>query len=412
MIQECQCATAGYCHRMQRLMSPSLHRACKNNPAFRLSMESRVNGVVVHSQPKPPEPKGGPGTELKLLLQELGLTEEQGCGCDTHAAQMDAWGVEGCHEHKDEIRQWLNEARGKTRMGKKLKAMVNMTIRGLYLSPYDPIGNLIDEAIRRASGEPRPEQPRIARPHYKLRWAYGVTTVRERLKDLLPKTLHSLSLAGFDQPRLFIDGEKDATDWQHFGLETSIRDPKIKTFGNWWLAAVELLVRYPEYDRYAIFQDDFVTYRNLRSYLEISPYPEDGYCNLYSMPSNEDLVPPNYVGWYQSRTLNPGSFWQTGRGAVALVFDRKAIVTVLQHQHMIEKQLTPDHRDRKVDGAIVTALNKAGFREYVHKPSLVQHLGIVSSMRSKPQKMSATFRGEDYDALELAATRFTQQVAS
>jgi hypothetical protein len=54
------------------------------------------------------------------------------------------------------------------------------------------------------------------------------------------------------------------------------------------------------------------------------------------------------------------------------------------------------------DGAIVEAMNAAGWREYIHCPSLLLHLGTrQSSMGSRNAAPAATFRGEDFDALEL-----------
>lgn len=235
---------------------------------------------------------------------------------------------------------------------------------------------------------------------YRLKWSYGVTTVPSRRGDLLPRTLASLGEGGFDRPRLFVDGERDGRGWVNdFNLEVTCHYPNLRTFGNWVTTLWELYIREPLADRYAIFQDDFVTYRNLRGYLEAVSYPERGYLNLYTFPSNQGIVPAvgqtgrRYVGWYESN--------QNGRGAVALVFSREAVTTLLQTEHMV---LRPQHADRghkSVDGAVVTALKKAGWKEYVHNPSLVQHTGEVSSMGNKKHPLAESFRGEGFDAMGL-----------
>jgi hypothetical protein len=50
----------------------------------------------------------------------------------------------------------------------------------------------------------------------------------------------------------------------------------------------------------------------------------------------------------------------------------------------------------------VTAANLAGFREYVHVPSLVEHTGIMSSMDNGHWTQKAVeFPGEDFDCMEL-----------
>ena len=235
-----------------------------------------------------------------------------------------------------------------------------------------------------------------------MRWAYGVTTVPERFNALLPRTLKSLNVAGFPEPHLFIDGglgmDKD---------NVTYRWPRIKTFGNWSLGLWELMIRHPEADRYAMFQDDFVTYKNLRQYLERVPYPEKGYQNLYTFPSNQELAPKDRTGWYESREMTDCSPYedgrrsQTHRGAVALVFSKEAVITLFTSRHFVMKPLDVANPWKKIDGCIGTALNKEGWREFVHSPSLVQHTGEVSTMDNNPHLQATSFRGEDFDALEL-----------
>lgn len=226
-----------------------------------------------------------------------------------------------------------------------------------------------------------------------MNWAYGVTTVPERKNDLLPHTLESLRMAGFDKPRLFVDGIKEAGDYARIGLEVTTRHPQIRTFANWCLALGELYLREPTADRYAIFQDDFVTYRNLRQYLEKVPYPDKGYINLYTMPRNQALCPVNHTGFYLSNQL--------GKGAVGLVFSNEAVLTLLGQYHMLQKPKDSKRGWKSLDGAIVTAMKLAGWKEYVHSPSLLQHTGITSSMKNRQQPLAESFKGEDFDALEL-----------
>ena len=56
---------------------------------------------------------------------------------------------------------------------------------------------------------------------------------------------------------------------------------------------------------------------------------------------------------------------------------------------------------RAIDGGIVTAMKKSGWKEYVHNPSLVQHIGDISTLGNKPHAKSVTFLGEDFDANNL-----------
>jgi len=242
-----------------------------------------------------------------------------------------------------------------------------------------------------------------------LKWAYGVTTVPERRGELLPRTLASLKSAGFDSPRLFVDGDKDVMSWEReFGLEVTTRHPVIRPFGNWVLALAEIYIREPNAERYAIFQDDLVTYRNLRAYLDRCSFPETGYWNLYTMPSNQGLA--DGEGWYLS--------YQHGRGAVGLVFSREGVQTLLsQRENIIDRPVHPTRGWRAIDGGVVDAYKKIGWKEYVHNPTLLQHTGIITSMDKRKNQVehdpnfhrqrvaedwqAISFRGEDFDALTL-----------
>lgn len=255
-----------------------------------------------------------------------------------------------------------------------------------------------------------------------MRWSYGVTTVPSRLGNLLPKTLRSLRGAGFDRPRLFVDGVRpeDAPAYAVLGgegkeLEVTTRYPKVRVHGNWVLSIYELFLRDPTADRYALFQDDLLAVKNLRTYLECSPYPERGYLNLYTAPSNQKLA--DGEGWYESH--------QHGRGALALIFSRPALLTLLASDHLLTRPLHPIRGWRCVDGGVIESMKKvkaedgtkAPWREWVHNPSLVYHTGHVSSFDKNKRSLGesdsfnpytwpeyylqSSFPGEDFDAESL-----------
>lgn len=235
-----------------------------------------------------------------------------------------------------------------------------------------------------------------------LTWAYGVTTVPSRRNTLFPRTLKSLEDAGFDSPRVFLDG---ANHQDGMSYETEFRLPvttrtggNVRTAGNWVLSLYELYVRDPHADRYAMFQDDLVTCRGLRTYLDHAPYPTDGYLNLYTFPQNQSLRPkdPDWRGGFY-----PGN--QLGKGAVALVFDRDCVVRLLASEHLAVRPQDQARGHKSIDGGIVTALKKAGKKEYVHDPSLVQHTGLQSSMGNRQQPLAPSFPGETWDATSLLA---------
>lgn len=249
-----------------------------------------------------------------------------------------------------------------------------------------------------------------------LKWAVAVTTVPQRRDTLLPLTLASIKAAGFPDPRLCVDGTGSGFD--HFGLDVTYRTERIHLHGNWVLAAMELFIRDPHADRYGIFQDDFVVYRNTRQYLDQCLYPLTGYLNLTTFDgrpgsSNEKVVRDKPVGWYEADEMLAPKGYQAGRGAVALVFNRDALLVLLSSRHMIDRPIDQTLlKDSKlfrgqhlVDGGVVWAMNKAGWREYVHNPSLVCHTGgDASTMGHGKYKLPQTWRGDDFDALSLLDT--------
>ena len=232
---------------------------------------------------------------------------------------------------------------------------------------------------------------------------HGLTTVQERRGDLLPRTLASLRAGGFDKPHLFVDCDSDSASWKReFGLEVTARSERVRTAGNWVLALYELYYLDPGADRYLVTQDDLVTCRNLRSYLERVPYPEKGYENLYTFRANETMIVGKPVGWHLGYPLNSGpEGFQKGLGAVALVFSKEAVITLLKAEHLVDRPQDTGRGWKAIDGGIVTAMNKAGWHEWIHSPSLVQHTGDVSSMGNRPHALAESFRGEDFDALSL-----------
>lgn len=243
-------------------------------------------------------------------------------------------------------------------------------------------------------------------------WQYGLTTIPSRLSDGTAKrTLDSLARAGFDRPHLFVDGgvPDDARGWVG-AYDVNQRSCPVRTAGNWVLSLFELWMRDGKADRYALFQDDFVTYPGLREYLDTCSYPEKGYWNLYTFPRNQLLAPKNDAGgtvdgWFLANQL--------GKGAVALVFDGPAVRTLLGQEYLVDRFLSTEtdarsrggrRCDRSIDGGIVEAMKRKGYQEWCHSPSLVQHTGLVSSMGNHNQQLAESFRGEGWDARTMIKT--------
>ena len=52
----------------------------------------------------------GPGCQLRRSLAWWGIRDDGKCGCDSFAAQMDAWGPDECFRRIEEIVEHLREA--------------------------------------------------------------------------------------------------------------------------------------------------------------------------------------------------------------------------------------------------------------------------------------------------------------
>jgi hypothetical protein len=252
--------------------------------------------------------------------------------------------------------------------------------------------------------------PRPAGAPGRLLWAAGVTTCAARLDTLLPRTLASLAAGGFPAPRLFADGVGHARAAEleaRTGRPVTARDPAVRTAGSWVLALYELYLREPAAARYAVFQDDVEVLANVRQYLERVPYPPKSYLNLITHLDSEAAVAGRPVGWHEGallRThppqLHHGRPSQKGQGAVALVFDRAAVVELLSSRHLAARPRDTQRGWRRIDGGVVESMNRAGWREMVHQPSLARHLGARSSIGNPPFAAARTYR-EGADALDL-----------
>jgi hypothetical protein len=216
--------------------------------------------------------------------------------------------------------------------------------------------------------------------------------------------MKSLANGGFPAKdiTLFVDGCKDSQSYERefkcgvvsrstpvHSTHTEGRGPA----GNWILSMHELYLREPYADRFIMFQDDLLCYKNLRTYLEISTKGVKGhYWNLYTHPPPRQSAPPDKSrhGWFESN--------QMGRGAVGLMFDRQGVMQLLSCYRFTERSLDLHRGHRNVDGGILETMKKANFKELVHHPSLTQHIGTVSSFGNKPQAQALHWMGEDHDA--------------
>jgi len=172
MDGSCTCLGPGYCERFNRQQGDLAHKICSNTrvppcsenyrAAYLRQWEADKDGTQVRHESTPaparvPEKhaildRRGPGTELVRILASLGITIMVDCPCKVRAAQMNAWGIDGCREHFNEIVGWLREGQAFWGWKEKLAAAFSATVSRLAfrLNPLDPFPGLVEEAISRA----------------------------------------------------------------------------------------------------------------------------------------------------------------------------------------------------------------------------------------------------------------------
>ncbi len=216
-----------------------------------------------------------------------------------------------------------------------------------------------------------------------MKWAYGVTTVPERIGTLLPQTLASLAAAGFDRPVLFVDGQITG-----YGDHEVVCHPRVGQMRN-WMHALFYLFTTKDADRYAIFEDDVLACRQLREYLERFPAGKV-YWNLITLDENH-VFTQDVPGWHESNQL--------GRSACGLVFDRSTVDCLLRMERFVRG---PGNGETMSDAVVIGTLKSLGYKELVHYPSLLQHVGLESTLGNSIGRVSA-FVSEDVDLLSVPA---------
>ena len=245
--------------------------------------------------------------------------------------------------------------------------------------------------------------PKYDTPWVPGRWAAALTTVPSRATTLLPETLKAVTTAGI-QPVLYVDGlltaEQESVIRQTAGFDVTINQHRnIRTFANWYMAATDLYMTNPWAEHYLFLQDDLTCPKTLLQYLKSCRYPQNGYFNLYTFRENERVIEGKPPGWIEAYRSRQGH--QLGLGAVGLIFPHNALITLLTQKHMLTRKRDAVRGNHSLDGAIVEAMNQAGYTEYVHNPSLLQHTGEESSMGNAKHAKALSYRGDDFDLMTL-----------
>lgn len=220
-------------------------------------------------------------------------------------------------------------------------------------------------------------------------WAVGVTTA-PRHEPTLDLCLASMAAAGWTPPRLFMDGDVRLSA-AAAKLPRTERDPKIGAWPNYFLALGELVMRSPQADAFLLVQDDVVFFQHpsLRSFLESVLWPgsRPGLVSLFCSRAYTHQS----AGWHE---LPEALVW----GGQAIIYSRAAALALLADQEVVRHRLLPGATGlANIDGVIGQWAQRAGLPVFLPTPSLVQHIGHVSSLwpevRAFGNRRAARFAG-------------------
>lgn len=241
-----------------------------------------------------------------------------------------------------------------------------------------------------------------------MKWSVGLTTLRtpEREAQAI-RTYRDLLCAGFQDDEIIVCTNTDPTveTKDKNSLADCIHWPTIGAFGNWVLTAWEIYLASPRADRYAIFQDDIELSLRLREYLEMLPFPFDGYLNLItypenSMPTADELRLSDQHSirpWYRARN-------EWGLGAQGLVFTNATLRKLFVSPSLVNYvHNNPTRSQDGIDGVVKTACKFMDIHEYVHPHSLIRHINSTSTLHHPDQPECYGFLGSQFDLMSLVA---------
>lgn len=207
-----------------------------------------------------------------------------------------------------------------------------------------------------------------------MEWAYGVTTVPERISNgCLSATLQSLEKAGFGAPHIFVDaavdeeGQLRVPGWV-YDYPVTVRHRRMGIHAHWVLSFAELCFLAPKADRFALFQDDIMMNEGTREFLESYRIPEHAYLNLFTSPRNKVK---NAKGFRPAK--------HRCHGAHALVFPQAAARELLATKSIM-KYMANHRCGEGVDIVIAMSLKKRKHRPFVHHPSIIRIIDTPSTV--------------------------------
>lgn len=200
-----------------------------------------------------------------------------------------------------------------------------------------------------------------------LTWAVGLLTAPREERTII-RTLHSLRRAGFDVIHVFAEPRS----WippEFRDLPVTHHKSRLGNFLNFYSSLSQLLDENPLSDAFAVFQDDIEAASGLKEWCDRQLWPLGaGVVSLFTPRLHSSRTP----GW---RLLSPG--FQRACGAQGLVFRRDTLQQFLSDPLVIRSLQARDQND---DAVVAGWVAREGTSIAYHTPSLIQHIGEVSSI--------------------------------
>jgi hypothetical protein len=201
-------------------------------------------------------------------------------------------------------------------------------------------------------------------------WAVGVTTAPRR-RPTLESCLDSIVRAGWDAPRLFLDGSTSLPS-RYNHLSVTWREDGVGAWPAWYMGLAELLLQQPHADAYVLLQDDVILYdrESLRAYLEEVLWPGE----------HTGLVSLFYTG------LDPAPGWRTSPadwhwGAQGFIFPPVVARALLCDPVLSRAWLAASVEQHiPIPELLCEWTGRMGIPVWYANPSLTQHIGNTSTI--------------------------------
>ena len=209
-----------------------------------------------------------------------------------------------------------------------------------------------------------------------MKLSCAITTTKRDV-DYLKSTIESVGLAGFDMPLLVSDGKMGDNYGQGY-VDSVVQVGVVPNFRT-------AMALFQAVDFKIVLQDDVIVSKGLKLWLENQKLRDDCIYSLYT-PAVHDST----TGWHELdlvQSLDSPFPWMKTIGACGMMFPYEIAKKFVSEP--------PPKRTDRLGAAIGEFCSKHSIPLMMHSPSLVQHVGVCSSLTNVPiERKAASFAKE------------------